>query len=46
MKLSSDKALEMLKNAKGKTEVDGWIIHSICLCNCASIITKALKLGS
>ncbi len=46
MKLSSDKALEMLENAKGKTESDGWIIHSICVGNCASKIAKALNLDS
>ena len=44
MKLSSDKALEMLENAKGKTKSDGWIIHSICVGNCASTIAKALNL--
>ena len=46
MKLTSDKALEMLENAKGKTESDGWIIHSICVGNCASKIAKALNLDS
>ena len=46
MKLSSDKALEMLENAKGKTESDGGIIHSICVGNCASQIAKALNLDS
>lgn len=46
MKLSSDKALEMLENAKGKTESDGWIIQSICVGNCASKIAKALNLDS
>lgn len=44
MKLSSDKVLEMLENAKGKTESDGWINHSICVGNCASTIAKALNL--
>ncbi len=44
MKLTSDKALEILENAKGKTESDGWIIHSICVGNCANIIAKALNL--
>ena len=44
MKLTSDKALEMLENAKGKTESDGWIIHSICVGNCAATIAKALNL--
>ena len=46
MKLSSDKALEMLESAKGKTESDGWIIHSICVGDCASKIAKALNLDS
>lgn len=46
MKLSSDKALEMLENAKGKTESDEWIIHSICVGDCASKIAKALNLDS
>lgn len=46
MKLSSDKALEMLEKAKGKTESDGWIIHSICVGNCASTIAKALNLDT
>lgn len=46
MKLSSDKALEMLENSRGKTESDGWIFHSICVGNCASTIAKALNLDS
>lgn len=46
MKLSSDKALKMLENAKGKTESDGWIFHSICVGNCASTIAEALNLDS
>ncbi len=44
MKLSSVKALEMLENAKGQTESDGWIIHSICVGNCAGKIAEALNL--
>ena len=46
MKLSSDKALDMLENAKGKTESDWWIIHSICVGDCASKIAQALNLDS
>ena len=38
MKLTSDKALEMLENAKGKTASDGWIYHSICVGNSAGVI--------
>ncbi len=44
MKLSNSKALEMLESAKGKTESDGWIFHSICVGDCASVIAKALNL--
>lgn len=36
----------MLENAIGKTASDGWIIHSICVGNCASTIAKALNLDS
>ena len=44
MKLTSDKALEMLENAKGKTASDGWIYHSICVGNSAGVIAEALNL--
>lgn len=44
MKLTSDKALEMLEDKKGKTAHDGWIYHSICVGNCAGRIAKALNL--
>ncbi len=44
MRLTSDKALEMLENAKGKTIDDGWIYHSICAGNCAARIAEALNL--
>ena len=44
MKLSSEKALEMLENARGKTPHDGWINHSICVGNTAAIIAKKLNL--
>ena len=46
MKLSSTKALEFLESARGKTESDGWIIHSICVGNCASKIAEALNLDA
>ena len=44
MKLTSEKALEMLNDAKGKTITDLWITHSICVGNTASIIAKELNL--
>ena len=44
MKLTSKKALEMLKDAKGKTITDLWITHSICVANTASVIAKELNL--
>ncbi len=44
MKLTSEKALELLESAKGKTESDGWIKHSICVGNAAGIIAEALSL--
>lgn len=44
MKLTSEKALEMLNDAKGKTITDLWITHSICVANTASIIAKELNL--
>lgn len=44
MKLTSEKALELLESAKGKTEGDGWIKHSICVGNAAGIIAEALSL--
>ena len=40
MKLTSEKAFEMLNDAKGKTITDLWITHSICVANTASIIAK------
>lgn len=46
MILTSSKALEMLENAKGKTKDDGWIYHSICVGNAASIIAKELNLDT
>ncbi len=44
MKLTSEKALEMLENSKGKTANDHWIEHSLCVGNSAGKIAKALKL--
>lgn len=44
MILTSDKALEMLEDARGKSPHDGWINHSICVGNTASVIAKALNL--
>jgi len=43
MRLTSEKALEMLESAKGKNIHDGWIYHSICVGDTASKI--ALSLG-
>lgn len=44
MLLKSEKALEILEQAKGKTESDGWIYHSICVGNAAGIIARKLNL--
>lgn len=44
MKLTSEQARDMLEQAKGKTSHDGWIYHSICVGNTASIIADALNL--
>lgn len=44
MKLTSDKALDMLEQARGKTIHDGWINHCICVGNAAGKIAEALKL--
>lgn len=44
MKLTSEKALEMLENARGKTEYDNWIDHSICVGNSAGKIAEELSL--
>lgn len=44
MKLTSDKALEMLKESEHTTSDMGWIAHSICVGNTASIIATALGL--
>ena len=45
MKLTSKEALKMLEEAKGKTENNGWIYHSICVGNTAAVIAKALVLN-
>lgn len=44
MKLTSEKALEMLEDVRGKTPHDGWIDHSICVGYAAGVIAKALNL--
>lgn len=44
MKLTSEKALEILENTRGKTKDDGWINHSICVGNSAGKIAKELEL--
>lgn len=46
MKLTSEKALQMLEEAKGKTKDDGWIYHSICVGNSAAKIAEALHLDT
>ncbi|HOP65746.1 MAG TPA: HDIG domain-containing protein [Bacilli bacterium] len=45
MKLSSSKALELLDNAKGKLDDDGWVFHQICVGDAAGVIAKALNLN-
>lgn len=44
MKLTSKEALEILNNARGKTENDHWINHSICVGNSAAKIAVTLNL--
>lgn len=44
MKLTVEKALEMLENARGKTADDHWIDHSICVGNSAGKIAESLGL--
>ena len=44
MKLTSEKALELLNESRGMTESDKWIEHSICVGNTAGVIAKALNL--
>lgn len=44
MKLTSEKALEILENAREKTKDDHYIKHSICVGNSAGKIAEALNL--
>lgn len=44
MQLTSNKALEMLKETEKRVEDKGWIYHSICVGNSAGRIAKALNL--
>ncbi len=46
MKLTSQKALEMLEESRGKAPDDGWINHSICVGNAAFKIAEALGLDA
>ena len=43
MKLTSKEAREILENARGKTESDGWIDHSICVGETAGKLAGALN---
>lgn len=43
MKLNSSDAKRLLESARGKTENDGWIDHSICVGKSAGKIAKALN---
>ncbi len=42
MKLTSNQALKLIQNYRGKTENDRWIDHCICVGNSAGKIAKAL----
>lgn len=44
MKLTSEKALDMLEAERGNAPDDYWIEHSICVGNAAGIIAEALAL--
>lgn len=44
MKLTSEKALELLENSRGLAEDDNWITHCICVGNSASKIVQKLNL--
>lgn len=46
MKLTSEKALEMLETFRSKMEDTGWINHSICVGNTAAKIASALGLDA
>lgn len=43
MKLNSEKARKIIESAKGKTLSDGWIVHSICVGECAGKLASALN---
>lgn len=43
MKLTSQEARDILENARGKTEYDSWIDHSICVGNTGARIAEALN---
>ncbi len=45
MQLTSKDALKMLEKARGKTENNEWIVHSICVGNSAGKIAEALNLN-
>ncbi len=44
MRLTLDKAKELLEHAKKTVENDGFIRHSICVGDTAAVIAKALGL--
>ena len=44
MKLTKDKALELLEDAKKTTLDEGWIIHSLCVGETAGVIAQKLGL--
>lgn len=44
MKLTSNKALELLNNSRGLAHDDNWVIHSICVGDSAGKIAKKLNL--
>lgn len=46
MKLTSEKALNMLEEGKGKSVNDRWIYHSICVGRAASVIAEHLNLDT
>ena len=43
MKLTGNEAREIIENARGKTESDKWIDHSLCVGDTAGRIAKALN---
>lgn len=44
MKLTAEKALELIENFRNKVEDTGWIDHCICVGNSAGKIAESLKL--